>query len=149
MLNIFIKTSLLGAQSLTKSVLNWYFLPHKMQLSGSFKTPFFIIENAFKNLSDKKIKYYSDNIMGAMASQITCLTIVYSIVYTGAEQRKHHSSVSLAFVQGIHWRLVTRKMFPFDDVIMRKWYCVIILQLVQWDNTDFTWQASLFHKEEQ
>ena len=31
--------------------------------------------------------------------------------------RKHHSSASLAFVRGIH-QSVTRKMFPFDDVIM-------------------------------
>ena len=64
--------------------------------------------------------------MGAIASQITSLTIVYSIVYSDADQRKHQSSVSLAFVLGIHrgpvnslhkWP-VTRKMFPFDDVIM-------------------------------
>ena len=64
--------------------------------------------------------------MDAIASQITSLTIVYSIVYSDADQRKHQSSASLAFVRGIHrgpvnsphkWH-VTRKMFPFDDVIM-------------------------------
>ena len=64
--------------------------------------------------------------MGAIASQITSLTIVYSTVYSGADQSKHQSSASLAFVGGIHrgpvnsphkWP-VTRKMFPFDDVIM-------------------------------
>ena len=64
--------------------------------------------------------------MGAIASQITSLTIVYSTVYSDADQRKHQSSASLAFVWGIHrgpvnsphkWP-VTRKMFPFDDVIM-------------------------------
>ena len=33
--------------------------------------------------------HYSDVIMGAMASQITILTIVYSTVYSGADQRKH------------------------------------------------------------
>ena len=64
--------------------------------------------------------------MGVMASQITSLTIVYSNVYSGADQRKHQSSASLAFVRVIHrgpvnsphkWP-VTRKMFPFDDVIM-------------------------------
>ena len=37
--------------------------------------------------------------MGAMASQITSLTIVYSTVYSGADQRKHQSSSSLAFVR--------------------------------------------------
>ena len=36
--------------------------------------------------------------MGAMASQITSLTIVYSTVYSGEDQRKHQSSASLAFV---------------------------------------------------
>ena len=40
--------------------------------------------------------------MSVMASQITSLTIVYSTVYSGADQRKHQSSVSLAFVRGIH-----------------------------------------------
>ena len=69
---------------------------------------------------------YNDVIMGTMASQITSLTIVHWTVYSDADQRKHQSSKSLAFVRGIHrWPVnsphkgpVTRKMFPFDDVIM-------------------------------
>ena len=64
--------------------------------------------------------------MGAIASQITSLTIVYSTVYSDADERKYQSSASRAFVRGIHRRPVnsphkwpvTRKMFPFDDVIM-------------------------------
>ena len=40
--------------------------------------------------------------MNSLVSQITSLTIVYSIVYSGADQRKHQSSASLAFVRGIH-----------------------------------------------
>ena len=64
--------------------------------------------------------------MGAIASQIITLTIVYSAVYWGADQRKHQSFASLAFERGIHrWSVnsphkwpVTRKIFPFDDVIM-------------------------------
>ena len=40
--------------------------------------------------------------MSAMASQITSLTIVYSTVYLGTDQRKRQSSESLAFVRGIH-----------------------------------------------
>ena len=40
--------------------------------------------------------------MGAIASQITSLTIVYSIVYSDADQSKHQSSASLAFVREIH-----------------------------------------------
>ena len=40
--------------------------------------------------------------MTTMASQITSLTVVYSTVYLDADQRKHQSSASLAFVWGIH-----------------------------------------------
>ena len=72
------------------------------------------------------LSHYNDVIMSVMTSQITSLTIVYSSVYSDADQRKHQSSASLAFVRGIHrWPVnsprkwpVTRKMFPFDDVIM-------------------------------
>ena len=64
--------------------------------------------------------------MDTIASQITSLAIVFSTVYIDIDQRKHQSSASLAFVWEIHrgpvnsphkW-LATRKMFPFDDVIM-------------------------------
>ena len=73
-------------------------------------------------------KHYSGIIMSSMASQITSLTIVYSTIYSGADQRKHQSSGSVAFVRGIHWWPVnsphkwpvTRKMFPFDEVIMTR-----------------------------
>ena len=50
--------------------------------------------------------HYTDPIMGTMASQITSLTIVYSTVYSDADQRKYQSSTSLAFVWGIHHRPV-------------------------------------------
>ena len=71
--------------------------------------------------------HYNDVIMTTIASQITSLTIVYSTVYSDADQRKHQSSASLAFVRRIHrgpvnsphkWP-ITRKLFPFDDVIMQ------------------------------
>ena len=42
------------------------------------------------------------HIRSTMASQITSLTIVYATVHSGADQRKHQSSASLAFVRGIH-----------------------------------------------
>ena len=64
---------------------------------------------------------YNNVIMSAMASQITSLTIVYSTVCSGGDQRKHQSSASLAFVRGRnspHKCPVTRKLFPFDDVIL-------------------------------
>ena len=64
--------------------------------------------------------------MGKMAFQITILMDAYSTVYSEADQRKHQSSTSLAFARGIprspvnspHKGPVTRKMFPFDDVII-------------------------------
>ena len=65
-----------------------------------------------------------------------CVSIAYSIVCSGTDQRKHQSSASLAFVRGIHhWTVnsphkgpLTREMVPFHDVIMqvhcrsRIWY---------------------------
>ena len=64
--------------------------------------------------------------MSAMASQITGVSLVWSTVCSGSDQRKHQSSASLAYVRGIHrWPVnsphkgpVTPKMFLFDDVIM-------------------------------
>ena len=78
------------------------------------------------NNPEATLVHYNGVIMGAMVSQITSLMIVDSAVYSGADQRKHQSSASLAFVRGIHrWTVnsshnwpVTLKMFPFDDVIM-------------------------------
>ena len=91
------------------------------------------------------IKHYDDVIMDTMASRITSLTIVYSTVYSGADQRKHQSSASLAFVRGIHrgpvnspqkWP-VTRKMFPFDDVIM-KYSSGYVVSHLQWIKASFS-----------
>ena len=84
--------------------------------------------------------HHFDVIVTTMASQITSLMVVYSTVYSDADQRKHQSSASLAFVRGIHrWPVnsphkgpVTRKMFPFDDVIMwwKLWMDMNILRII-------------------
>ena len=71
--------------------------------------------------------HYNDVIMSALASQITGVSIVYLTVFSGADQIRHQSFASLAFLRGIHrWQEssphkgpVTRKMFPFEDVIMK------------------------------
>ena len=71
-------------------------------------------------------KHYGDDIMSAMASQITGVSIVCSTIWSGADQRKHQSSMSLAFARGIHqWSVdsphkvpVTRKVLLFDDISM-------------------------------
>ena len=57
--------------------------------------------------------HYGDVIMGTTTSQITSLTIVYSAVFSGADQRKHQSSASLAFVRGIHrWPVNSPHKWP-------------------------------------
>ena len=48
------------------------------------------------------IYHYTDVTMNAMASQITGLSIVYSNICPGADQRKHQTSTPLTFVRGIH-----------------------------------------------
>ena len=76
--------------------------------------------------NDSQWNHYNNIIMSTITSQITSLMIVYSTVYSDTDQRKHQSSVSLAFVWGIHRALVnsprkwpvTRNMSLFDDVIM-------------------------------
>ena len=94
--------------------------------------------------------HYNDVTMDAMASQITSLKIVYSIVYSDADQRKHQSSASLAFVWGLHqgpvnsphkWP-VTWKMFllmtpscaiclcngPLDNTLKASYYIIPFLR---------------------
>ena len=98
--------------------------------------------------------------MSAMVSQITSLAIVYSIVYSGADQRKHQSSASLAFVRGIHrWPVnslhkgpVTWKKFPFDDVIMKtefhikkKMICEIGARTVKNSDEITSWPEYISH----
>ena len=96
--------------------------------------------------------------MDAKASQITSLMIVYSTVYSDAYQRKHQCSASLAFVRGIHrWPVnsphkwpVTRKMFPFDDVMMKS-LTTDDLAYRSWDslagpNAWWNWGQSNFEK---
>ena len=100
-----------------------------MLISTRFYVPF----NSFM-LLHLLLCHYTDAIMGAIASQITSLTIVYSTVCSGADQREHQSSASLAFVRGIyrgpvnspHKGPVTRIMFPFDDVMRRSTHEVIV-----------------------
>ena len=95
----------------------WWLLP------GLISVYPIMLSSHWKSFEDR---HYGDVTMGMIGSQITSLTIVYSIVYSHADQRKHQSSASLVFVRGIHrgavnyphkWA-VTRKMLPFDDVIM-------------------------------
>ena len=113
-----------------------FFIPNDSQIKESLR--FFSLKTSILSrpliaqgisLSD----HYNEVLMSAIASQITSFASVYSTVYSGADRSKHQSSASLASVQRIHrWRHrwpvnsphkgpVTRKMFPFDDVIMLTW----------------------------
>ena len=84
--------------------------------------------------------HYNDVIMSTMASQITDFSIVYLTACSCPDQWKYQSSASLAFVRGIrrwpgnfpHKGPVTRKIFPFDDVIMceRDWASLLWTRLV-------------------
>ena len=86
--------------------------------------------------------------MGRMASQITSLTIIYSTVYLRRRSKKRQRSAPLAFVQGSHRGPVntphkgpvTRKMFPFDDVII--FYENIKQNITQYVNMN---SASWYH----
>ena len=94
------------------------------EVSVNLVTVICYLLNRQKGSMPVHLQHYGDVIMSPMASQITSLTIAYSTNYSGADQRKHQSSTSLAFVRGIHRspvnsphkEPVTRKMFPFDDI---------------------------------
>ena len=69
--------------------------------------------------------HYNDVTTGAMASQITSLTVVYSTVCSGRSKKTSKlrvtglcAGISLGTGEFPHKWPVTRKMFPFDDVIM-------------------------------
>ena len=89
-------------------------------------------------------QHYSDVIMTAMVSQIIDVTIIYSNICSGANQRKHQSSASLAFVSGNHrWMVISPlkgpvmwKMFPFDAVIMSSKRCEICLYHYGYNHVD-------------
>ena len=100
--------------------LNCHFLQNSTKCNSSN-----VIKRKFiREIID--IIHYTDVIMSTMAFQIIGVSIVYSIVRSGADQRKHQSSTSLAFVRGSSpvtgefpaQRASHAEHFPFDDVIM-------------------------------
>ena len=88
--------------------------------------------------------------MGAIATQITSLMVVYSTVYSDADQGKHQSSASLAFVWGIHrgpvnsphkWP-VTRKCF---HLMTSSWYLRIKCEISANIYNDI-WERNVYYK---
>ena len=114
------------------------------------KTLHRIQNKIYINTIDIQITFhYNDVIMGSMAYQITSLTIVFSAIQSGADQRKHQSYASLwgihrGLVNSPHKGPVTRKMFPFDDVIMWEHFywqwneCIIKCRFVRADPKKFS-----------
>ena len=146
-----------GYKPLSKPMMAYFPLDHQQHTSAKFelkhsnrvskcrlKSGHFCgsASMCFVIATDLKMRYrhvpnphYSDVIMSPMASQLIGVSIVYWTVCSGADQRKHQSSVSLTFVGWIHrWPHkgpVTRKIFPFDGVIMKthtaiNWSIVVI-----------------------
>ena len=75
------------------------------------------------------LHHYTDVILSVMASKITSLAIIYSTVYSGADQRKHQSSASLAFARGIRRSPVTS---PHEGQWRGKvsiWWCHLSLKM--------------------
>ena len=96
------------------------------------------VDSEWPGIQDFAACHYSDVIMRAMASQIAGVSIVCTAVCS--DKKTHQSFASLAFVRGIHrWPVnsphkgsVTRKMFPFDTVIiLSRWPCRV------WRNWSF------------
>ena len=115
--------------AIPKQPVKMYWKTNKEILSihlGLNKMAAIFTENQWTPCHIVATSHYSDVIMSTITSQITGLSIVYSTICSGPDQRKHQSSASLAFVGGFHrWPVnsphkgpVTRTMFPFDDVIM-------------------------------
>ena len=137
--NIFIQKNAFGRKCRLENIGHflitdlWYIPPWKWLkvhaanlVTNYYSTSYWVARMVENSLNALFLFHYGDVIMGALPSKITSLTIVYSTVYSGVDQRKHQSSKSLAFVRELHrgsvnsphkWPL-TRKMFPFDDVIM-------------------------------
>ena len=87
---------------LSTNISNSYFRINELRISCSLLTVTTESSSTHYNIVCQD---YHDIWMGAKASQITSLTIVYSSVYSGTDKRKHQSSASLAFVRGIHWTI--------------------------------------------
>ena len=112
--------------------------------------------------------HYSDVIMGAIASQITGVSIVNSIVCSVVDQRKYQSSASLAVVRVIHWWPVNstkaRKCFHlmtsswnecswnmasgwlaaqyyFGVYVCRAWLCTFKQYLLSYHKTFIVWKS--------
>ena len=94
-------------ESLIESAALIFVMPNSFEKNKMVFTIAFIswhwdCVDSWNPLAGKARFHYFDIIITTVASQITSLAVVYSVVYSDADERKHQSSASLAFVQGIH-----------------------------------------------
>ena len=117
-----------GGHKRLKDPPTWLKLATTLKIPPPPSTPILprIMTYNVDKMSTTRQLHYSDVIMSAITSQITGGSIVYPTVCSGTDQRKYQSSASLAFEREIHrWPVKsphkgteTRKMLPFDDIIM-------------------------------
>ena len=118
-----------GALSLSLSLSIYIYIYIHIYISFNTRTQHNTNTNLVLVDTPKHHYHCCDVIRSAMAFLIPGVSFVCSIICFGADQRKHQSSTSLAFLRGnLRWpmdsphkRPVTRKMFPFNDVIMMAW----------------------------
>ena len=78
--------------------------------------------------------YYNDVIMTTMASQITTLTVVYSTVYSDADQRQHQIPHTKGQLRGKCFHLMTSSWSP----TLSTFVCVIRQQF-WWQIESISW----------
>ena len=101
----FLWSEIIHASNSLVILLKWVIRPIHLHGCDYFSMPCFphpLLFNLILILILIHPSHYIDVIMTTIASQITSLTVVYSIVYSDADQRKHQSSASLASVWGSH-----------------------------------------------
>ena len=118
--HVFCRSSRLSFSSIRLGYLTtsckapWY-----LQLPSKFLATEVLVPRAYGAWNWSLLTHYSDVMVTTMASQFNSITVVYSTVYSDADQWKHQNAASLAFMRGIHrWPVnsphkgpVTRKMF--------------------------------------
>ena len=123
------KSYLLSRYATNNYLSNWLYFSMVLSISVNMLLKFIVprCSNFICVWYSSDENRYSDVLIGAMVSQITSISIVYSTVYSGVDQRKYQSSASTAsrwLVNSPHKGPVSRKILPFDDLII--WWAVFI-----------------------
>ena len=117
----------------------WHDLVSCMHGTNAYLWNYWIIshhrlDNTYKGLVGNVIQnHYNDVIMSAITSQITSLTIVYSAVYSGTDQRNYQSSASLSFVREFtcHWWIPRTRASNAENVSF--WWHFVIKETNSWN----------------